>query len=290
VHRPVLTFCSMALVIASLCCLLGCASRSSAPAMKELPRPDTSVSVRGADQAFSTPTNEGRSLPLRKAVEQLVPADYTVRWIDIDPSRRNETVTWSANQEWPAAIAQAIASAQGLTVDIGTRSRLVSIRQAAPRLRPPPAAALAAPAAASAVPPPAVASARKKKAIELAPAVPQAKVDGAVRLQPVDIRAGTTPEPLVIKERSPVLVNRWELSERDKTLKGVVERWAQNAGWRAFWELDVDYPIAATASIDGSFEEAVSAVVRSMDHADVPLKAIFYRGNQVLRMVPRGME
>ncbi|HEX3139488.1 MAG TPA: toxin co-regulated pilus biosynthesis Q family protein, partial [Rhizobacter sp.] len=85
-------------------------------------------------------------------------------------------------------------------------------------------------------------------------------------------------------------VNRWELSERDRTLKLVIERWAQNAGWRAFWELDVDYPIAATASINGSFEEAVSAVVGSMDHADVPLKAIFYRGNQVLRMVPRGME
>lgn len=293
VHRPVLTFCSMALTIASQCFLLGCASRSSAPTVKDLPQPDTSsVRVSGADPAFATPANEGRSMPLHKAVLQLVPTDYAVRWIDVEPARRNATVTWNANQEWPAAIAQAVASAPGLTVDIGTGSRLVLIRQAPSQLRPSPAVALTAPAAASAIPPLAVASARKKKekATEAVPAVPQAQVDGVVRLQPVGLRAGATPELVVMKARPPVPANRWELSERDKTLKGVVERWAQDAGWRAFWELDVDYPIAATASIDGSFEEAVSTVVRSMDHADVPLKAIFYRGNQVLRMVPRGME
>jgi len=290
VHRPVLTFCSMALAIASQCCLLGCASRSAAPPRKEPPRPDTAAPAYGAYQALLTLTNEGRSAPLHKAVEQLVPGNYAVRWIDIDPTRRNETVTWNANQEWPAALAQAVASAPGLTVDIVTGSRMVSIRQAAPHLPPLSATTLTAPAAASAVPPPVVASARKKKAIEAAPAAPQAKVDSVVRLQPMGIRTGITPEPVVIKAPPPVLVNRWELSERDKTLKGVVERWAQDAGWRAFWELDVDYPIAATASIDGNFEEAVSAVVRSMDHADVPLKAIFYRGNQVLRVVPRGME
>lgn len=80
------------------------------------------------------------------------------------------------------------------------------------------------------------------------------------------------------------------MSARDKTLKAALERWSQAAGWRLLWELGVDYRVDASMSVDGSFEDAVSAVVRSMDQADVPPKAIFYRGNQVLRMVPRGME
>jgi hypothetical protein len=83
---------------------------------------------------------------------------------------------------------------------------------------------------------------------------------------------------------------RWSMSERDKTLKAALERWAQKAGWRLFWEMGVDYRIDAAMSIDGSFEDAVSAVVRNMEQADVPPRAIFYRGNQVLRVLPRGME
>lgn len=83
---------------------------------------------------------------------------------------------------------------------------------------------------------------------------------------------------------------RWVLSERDKTLKGALERWAQAAGWRLVWELGVDYRIDAAASIEGTFESAITEVVKNMEHADVPPKAIFYRGNQVLRVVARGME
>ena len=280
VHRPVLTFRSIALAIATACCLPGCATPKGAPAATERPQPNTSTREHSATPSSPTPATENVSSSLGKAVEQLVPPDYAVRWIDVEPARRNAAVSWKANQEWRAALAQAVASAPGLTADVGPGSRMVLIRQATPRLRPLPTAA----AAASGVMP------TPKKATELASVAPRAEVDGVVRLRPMAVRAGITPEPVVIRERTPTPVNRWELSERDRTLKLVIERWAQDAGWRAFWELDVDYPIAATASIDGSFEEAVSAVVRSMDHADVPLKAIFYRGNQVLRMVPRGME
>jgi hypothetical protein len=85
-------------------------------------------------------------------------------------------------------------------------------------------------------------------------------------------------------------VKHWSLSERDKTLKGALQKWSQAAGWRLVWELGVDYRIDASASIDGTFETAISEVVKNMEHADVPPKAIFYRGNQVLRVVPRGVE
>ena len=85
-------------------------------------------------------------------------------------------------------------------------------------------------------------------------------------------------------------VKHWSLSERDKTLRGALQKWSQAAGWRLVWELGVDYRIDASASIDGTFETAISEVVKNMEHADVPPKAIFYRGNQVLRVVPRGVE
>jgi len=83
---------------------------------------------------------------------------------------------------------------------------------------------------------------------------------------------------------------RWSLSERDRTLKAALERWAHDAGWRLFWELAVDYRIDAAASIPGTFEEAIGAVMKNMEQADVPPKAIFYRGNGVLRIVARGTE
>lgn len=85
-------------------------------------------------------------------------------------------------------------------------------------------------------------------------------------------------------------VLRWSLNEKDKTLKVALERWSQTAGWRLLWELGVDYHIDAAASVPGSFEDAVSAVMRNMEQAEVPPKAVFYRGNQVVRVVPRGME
>jgi hypothetical protein len=83
---------------------------------------------------------------------------------------------------------------------------------------------------------------------------------------------------------------RWSLNESDKTLKAALERWSQTAGWRLLWELGVDYRIGAAATVDGSFEDAVSTVMHNLNQAEVPPKAIFYRGNQVVRIVARGME
>lgn len=280
----------MALAVASQFCLLGCASQSGAWPTKGTPRSNIAAPVQAAEQVAPTLANAGEAVPLRKAVEQLVPSYYTVRWLGVEPSRRNAPVTWNVNQEWPAAIGQAIASVPGLSLDIGTGTRLILIRQVAPDLPPQSPVASAAPATRPAMAANAVTTPPKKKVTEAAPAVHVVRVDSVAQLQQVSVRKGVTPEPPVISQPAPLAAPRWHLSESDKTLKAVIERWAQEAGWRTFWDLGVDYPIVATAAIGGSFEEAVSAVVRSMGHADVPPKAIFYRGNQVLRVVPRGIE
>lgn len=83
---------------------------------------------------------------------------------------------------------------------------------------------------------------------------------------------------------------KWEVLASDRTLNATLARWSRSAGWQMVWELPVDYTIDARASISGSFEEAIAAVSRSMEQAEVPMNAIFYDGNKVLRIVVKGRE
>lgn len=81
----------------------------------------------------------------------------------------------------------------------------------------------------------------------------------------------------------------WDVRTEDKTVKAMLTRWAAQAGWQMVWESAVDYPILAGAAINGCFEEAVEAIVRSMQGAEVPPKAVFYE-NRVLRITSKGVE
>ncbi len=87
-------------------------------------------------------------------------------------------------------------------------------------------------------------------------------------------------------QRAPA-VPSWEVTPADKTLKAALTRWAETAGWQLVWELPVDYAVSARTEIKGRFTEAVEAVTASMATADTPMKAIFYDGNRVLRIVAR---
>lgn len=83
---------------------------------------------------------------------------------------------------------------------------------------------------------------------------------------------------------------QWQVTHADNTVRRVLERWSAQAGWQLVWELPVDYPIEAEASITSQFEVAVETLTKSLQSADVPPKAIIYRGNRVLRVVARGTE
>jgi len=80
----------------------------------------------------------------------------------------------------------------------------------------------------------------------------------------------------------------WEMNLSDQTLNAVLVRWAVRAGWQLQWDLPVDYAIEANTSMSGSFEQVIETVARSMESAEIPLKAIFYKGNKVLRIVQKG--
>ncbi|MDF2863719.1 TcpQ domain-containing protein [Achromobacter mucicolens] len=74
----------------------------------------------------------------------------------------------------------------------------------------------------------------------------------------------------------------------DATLRAVLARWADSAGWTfqpQHWAVDVDIPLAATAEFPGDFKTAVRGLLAATELADRPLQPCFY-GNRVLRVVP----
>jgi hypothetical protein len=80
----------------------------------------------------------------------------------------------------------------------------------------------------------------------------------------------------------------WVIQVSDKTLNGAMARWANTAGWQLLWELPVDYSVEVRTTLPGTFEEAVAKVAQSMESAEIPMKAVFYQGNRVLRVMPKG--
>lgn len=82
----------------------------------------------------------------------------------------------------------------------------------------------------------------------------------------------------------------WEIIVTDKTLNATMARWAALAGWQLLWELPVDYAVEARTRVHGTFEEAVGIVAASMESAEIPMKAVFYQGNRVLRIMSKGTE
>lgn len=82
----------------------------------------------------------------------------------------------------------------------------------------------------------------------------------------------------------------WRMEATDGTLKGALQRWSQAAGWQLVWELPVDFAVEARAQVPGAFEDAVAAVMRSMEQSEMPMKAVFYRGNKVLRVIAKGAQ
>ncbi|HYD63749.1 MAG TPA: type III secretion system outer membrane ring subunit SctC [Noviherbaspirillum sp.] len=85
-------------------------------------------------------------------------------------------------------------------------------------------------------------------------------------------------------------IGRWGIDPSDTTVKAVLMRWAQQDGWQLSWELDVDYPIEARSTINGTFEQAIEAVAKSMEQTKHPMRVILYSANKVVRVVAKGSE
>lgn len=123
-----------------------------------------------------------------------------------------------------------------------------------------------------------------------APATPPVPAAPVAPVAPVPAPVATVVVPVHPAPAAPPPEPTWTVLQSDKTLNGTLQRWAAGAGWQLMWELPVDYAVAARTELHGSFADAVGMVVKSMEGADVPMKAIFYDGNKVLRIVAKGTE
>jgi hypothetical protein len=111
-------------------------------------------------------------------------------------------------------------------------------------------------------------------------------VDGGTLLAKIDANGETGKKSAATQPAEVLPV--WSIQATDKTLNAALARWAASAGWQLVWELTVDYAVDTQTSIPGTFEDAVAAVIKSMDSAEMPMQAIFYKGNRVLRIVAKG--
>ncbi|HTH73833.1 MAG TPA: toxin co-regulated pilus biosynthesis Q family protein [Trinickia sp.] len=86
----------------------------------------------------------------------------------------------------------------------------------------------------------------------------------------------------------PEPVREWHLSLADHTVKTALTRWAKEDGWQLVWDVPLDFGVDADATVTGTFEQALQAVVDALKKSETPIQAILYRGNKVLRIVAKG--
>lgn len=83
----------------------------------------------------------------------------------------------------------------------------------------------------------------------------------------------------------PLPAQRWCLRAGD-TLKGTLERWAQQAIWSLQWQVSYDYPITITSCFTGSFVQMLESVSQAYQGAEQPLYFNLYPRQRLLVITP----
>lgn len=86
----------------------------------------------------------------------------------------------------------------------------------------------------------------------------------------------------------PAVARTWELRLSDGSIRTALARWAQDAGWQFIWAVPTDFTVDASATLHGSFEDALHSVVDALSHSQVPIQVVLYKGNHVLRVTAKG--
>lgn len=86
------------------------------------------------------------------------------------------------------------------------------------------------------------------------------------------------------QSRPPSVHSVWAITP-GKRLSETLEQWGKEAGWQSVvWEAP-DMVAEMGASFDGTFEEAVTHAMESLARSGTHLKAVFYSGNRVVRIM-----
>ena len=91
----------------------------------------------------------------------------------------------------------------------------------------------------------------------------------------------------ISKRNTPITTNNqtWTITKQDGDLRTLLTKWANNVGWQLDWQVDANYPIEFDWKISGTFTEAVNQVLEATQQTSVPLKAMMYNSNKVLKIV-----
>lgn len=300
----------------------------------------------------------GHDVPLREALERIVPADYSINLPNAG-AWAETPVSWQGGRTFVEALREALAGLPEVSAKIDTNLQMVTVRSralpfgsaaalaahaqgaapstpaamaspapalgSAPRAEPPllaaqtqlpgapPSAPLAASLAAAGMQKTGTATAAAASGMQKAGAsaavaakpaivpVSQTLASPAIASASKSIAAPAHAEPPAAVPTSAVSTQAgsfvvpedeasrtWRLEVSDRTVKTALSRWAKEAGWQLVWEVPVDFGIDADATITGTFDDALHAVVRALDKSDTPIQAILYKGNKVLRIVAHG--
>lgn len=299
------------------------------------------VDVLGRLQARDVSAG-GHDVPLREALERIVPADYSINLPNAG-AWAETPVSWHGRRTFVAALREALAGLPEVSAKIDTNLQMVTVHSralpfgAAAALAAQPQAAAPSMPTALAAPAPAPGAAPRAEPPLLAaqtqsPGVPPSVQSAAAGLQKTGTSAAVATKAVIAPVSqtlaTPALAaasktlaapthapaqppdaalssaistqagsfavpadetsRTWRLEVSDRTVKTALSRWAKEAGWQLVWEVPVDFGIDADATITGTFDDALHAVVHALDKSDTPIQAILYKGNKVLRIVAHG--
>lgn len=115
---------------------------------------------------------------------------------------------------------------------------------------------------------------------------PAPVVAPAIAPAPTMVEAAPAAAPVAVQ--SEPLARDWRITPDDHTVKSALARWANEAGWQFVWDVPTDFAIEASATVHGTMEDALNAVVQALSRSQVPIQVILYKGNKVLRVVGQG--
>jgi hypothetical protein len=79
----------------------------------------------------------------------------------------------------------------------------------------------------------------------------------------------------------------WTL-EANHTIGQELQRWADKAGWKIFWNMQQDWAVPATTTFNGSFEDVAGDVIKTLAENGAIIRATIYRGNKTMVVAAPG--
>jgi hypothetical protein len=249
----------------------------AAPSPAPLP-----IATPGSDNVVQGFAN---GVPLAVALREVLPSGYGYS-IDQDVDLGTQ-VSFEGGKPWRETLHEMLQPV-GLTVH--EQEKMVSIsRQANAAMSPVPMDTMA-PSAPAAAPMP-------QPMVQTKPAWADAHPGGArpAIMQPpaMPITPSAPPPTVITTARSGAnsVVDTWTASRSD-TLRKVLEDWSRRAGVEFEWSAEYDYPLQASISYTGTFEEAVRSLLSGFEEANpqpvAQLHANPNAGQMVLVVETRG--